>query len=439
MPQSLGRNTRLENIWRTLTRFFSRSANIATGQTAPLVGQVGAFSSESMWSRRWDQEYLEIPVRDGQRARELIELRKRPEIAAALDILTSDVFSSEDGDDLGFGISKTIDDEGTPIDPRILEILVNLIDRVMRGDVLNTVVEEYLVYGDSFRSLVIDPNHTKILKLKQLPTWEMFRIEDEDSNVLRFEQRRYLSGADDSAIYRIHPVVMVHWRYRRLYKYGRSLFEEIVEDSYKLEEAYFAVDKAAMAIGINPNIHLMPAGWTKEQCEAYKQAYENERDQNGRLLTDFFMGQGGDVKKLAGTWNPDLTALIDNVMQRRMRIAMRSRVPPWMIGLPTQGAREIAGQPALAYARFIGSIRAVLVEGLRQIMDLELALNGYTKEQMIYRLTFPKIYTDPQMKSVADLNEDDTDGQQGIEDLDRQRLLLSSNDRNRYSTHDLGN
>jgi hypothetical protein len=140
---------------------------------------------------------------------------------------------------------------------------------------------------------------------------------------------------------------------------------------------------------------------------------------------------GGEIKKLGGTWNPDLSALLDNVLQRRARIAMRSRLPSWLLGLPTQGQRDIAGQPALAYARFIGSIRVVLAEGLRQVIDLELALNGFTSDQMKYNLVFPKIYTNTQTQS----NQAVTDNQEfedspGMEDLDRVRFQL-----NKYSTH----
>jgi hypothetical protein len=431
MPQAPGRNTKLENAWRQITTFFNRTANTPTGQTAPLVGQVGAFSSASFLSRRYDQEYLEIPVRDAYRARALIELRKRSEVSTALDILVGDIFSSEDGDDLGFTIGETLNDAKTPVDPKILEIGLALIDRTMRGTVLNTVVEEFLIYGDSFRSLMLSPDYSQILKIKHLPPWEMFRVEDENGMVERYEQRRMLSTTDPE--YEIHPAICTHWRYRQLYKYGRSLFEEIIEDSNALEQGYFAVDKAAMAIGVNPNVHTMPEGWKKDQCDAYKISYENERDRSGRIMTDFFVLAGGDIKKLSQSWNPDLKALIDNVMQRRMRIAMRSRIPPWMIGLPSQGARDIAGQPALAYARFIGSIRLILTEGLREIINLELALNGMKKDQMQYRIVFPKIYTNTTQQSGIDPGESNL---QGIENLDR---LLSNTARDRYSTFNLGN
>lgn len=435
MPKSTGRNSRLENAWRAILGFFGRTANTPTGQTAPTVPLMGGqFSSQSALTRNYDQEYIELPVRDAFRARRLIDLRQRPEVATALDILVGDVFASQDGDDHGFTVSETLSDNTTPVDPKLRQICLDLIDRLTMGPTLMTVVEEFLIYGDSFRSLVVDSEYSRIVQVKQLPTWEMFRVEDENGVVQRFEQRRMLT--DSEPPYQLHPLVCVHWRYRLQYKYGRSLFGEIIEDSDALEQGYFAVDKAAMAIGVNPNVHTMPPGWTAVQAKAYKQAYEAELQKQRRVMTDFFMEHGGDVKKLSSTWNPDLKALIDNVLQRRMRIAMRSRIPPWMIGLPSQGAREIAGQPALAYARFINSIRIVLLQGIRQILDTELAFHGYTRETMRYRVIFPKIFTDPQAAGFAAMKDDDPDesNAEGIEDLDSRRFVV---ERDRYSTFTL--
>ena len=438
MPQTPGRNTRLENLWRNISNFFARPFNAPTGQTAPLVGQVGYFSSEDVMSRRYDQEYVETPVRDVYRARQLIGLRARPEVSTALDILVGDILSSEDGDDIGLTVGEFLDVKKIiPVDPRLRQICLDCIDRIMMGSVLTTVAEEFLIYGDSFRSCVLDANCTKILRLKQLPTWEMFRVEDEDGVVFRFDQRKYLGEAMDNL--QIHPAICTHWRYRRLYKYGRSMFEEVIPDSDALNQGYFALDKAAMAIGINPNIHVMPQGWTQKQADAYKRSYEIERDRNGRIMTDYFMLNGGDVKKLSATWNPDLKALIDNVLQRRMRIAMRSRIPPWMIGLPTIGAREISGQPALAYARMIGTLRTVLAEGVRQILNLELALNGYTLDQMKYRIEFPRIITDTQVQSglknqdgTPTDNNSEAETEVDVEQLDQ--LSPPSRDFDRFST-----
>jgi hypothetical protein len=425
MPTTSGRNNRLETFWRTITGWTGKLFNTPTGQTSPTIGQTVA-THESPFNRRFDQEYVEIPVRDVFRARNLIGLRQMPEVATAIDTLVGDVFSSEDGDDMGMTIAPTLAD-GSLIDPRMYQIALDCIDRVCRGTDLWTVVEEFLIYGDSFRSILLDSKMSRIERIKQLPTWEIFRVEDLNGDLLRFEQRNMISGP---AQFEIHPMVCVHWRYRRYYKYGRSVFEEILEDAAALDTGYYALDKAAIAIGVNPNVHIMPNGWNDKQRDSYRLGYEREKEQ-GKIVTDFYTAFGGDIKKLGGTWNPDLGALLDNVLQRRARIAMRSRIPPWMLGLPTQGPREIAGQPALAYARFIGTLRIILAEGVRQIIDLELALNGFTAEQLKYRLVFPKIYTSTQAQSAQTATDEETN-LLGIEDLDSFRADL-----NKYSTFSL--
>lgn len=392
MPKSPGRNSLLENVWRTITSFFSSSANVETGESRPGVYST-LFGSSSIFANHPGSDYVEIPIRDALRGRALIELRKNPEISTCLDILADDALSSEDGDEFGIAVAETLDDRVTPVDPVIAEILRAAIKRLF-SNTLKTIIDEYLSYGDSFRSLIFSKDYRQILMLKQLPTWEMFRIEDENGIAIQFEQRQVSHFGDPD--YVIHPAVCMHWRYRTRYKYGRSLFEEMIDDVISLQRGYSALNEAAINTGYNPNVHIMPDNWTPDQMKAYKIAYENERrnaQRTGKIVSDLYIGNKGDVKKL-GNFNPDIKALVDNVAQRRNRLAMRSRIPPWMIGMPTQGARDIAGQPALAYARMIGSIRTALIGPVRTILNTELLLNGIPPEKMEYRLTMPKLYTD---------------------------------------------
>ena len=90
---------------------------------------MGRFSSETLHSRRYDEEYIEIPVRDAARARQLIALRSQPEVATAIDILVGDIFSSEDGDDLGFSVAETLNDNVTQTDSKLREIAIACIER----------------------------------------------------------------------------------------------------------------------------------------------------------------------------------------------------------------------------------------------------------------------------------------------------------------------
>lgn len=398
MPISPGRNSIFENFFRAATGFVKETQRAFTGQTAPRAGNYATFSSESLLSRNYDEEAISYAVRDPFRASKLNVINKAPEVKTAIRIIRDDVFSSESGDSDGFMIGAFRFDGETPVDPNILRIANACINRVFRGETMGTVVKEFLSTGDSFRSIILDDNFKKVVRLKALPTWEMFRVEDGDENILRFEQRKTRSIQAEPEFV-INPVVCVHWRYDREQKYGQALFEESKEDVDSLALGYRSLDRASTAVGINPNIHIMPTGSSDKIAESYKQKHEDERRRQGGMITDYYVLFGGDVKKVGQ--GSDVTALVENVGERRQRLNMQSRVPPWMMGIPSAGAKDISGQPALSYARYIGAVRAVFAEGVRQVINLELALNDYSAEDFDYEIVFPKFYTEIQQQSLG--------------------------------------
>ena len=355
---------------------------------------VGNISVSALGAGMDGRELRFTPVRSPARARRLSELASLPEVGTMISMICLDVFSSQDGDDLGFVVADTLQDGETPVDPRVKEILTALIVRCLDGNKLETVVQEMLEGGDGFRSILLDKGLTKVVRLKELPAWEMFRIEDEDGDVIRFEQRQY--AQQQEAVYTINPAVCVHWRFRRNRLYGRALFEEMWEDGKSLNNGYESLNSGIISAGVNPNVHTMPLGTDAQYKDSYKRQVEEVR-RRGKTITDYYCdppikdgGTGGTVTKMATSWNPDLSGLLDNVDRRRRRFAMQGRVPLYLLGMETSGSKDIAGQPALAYSRFINGIRANLSEGIKQICNVELALNGIYDAQ--YRLQWPKVY-----------------------------------------------
>jgi len=403
----------LERIWQSITSF---ARTPIQGQQRPLSTYLSTNDSTGL-SRQYDLEISEYPIRDTQKARQLIEMYEYcPEIATGINEVSDSVWSSDDGDDQGFamrkppqGFAPTLNDNETRIDPMVEKILRRLIDEVIGGTTLELAAERILAYGDAFASLDVDTRRKRVNRVLFLPTWEMFRVEDNQGQLLGFQQRRYLS--DDEGI-GFHPILCTHWRYRRKVLYGRSLFYESIDDRHKLKAATEDLASASRAVGVNPSIHQMPDSVDEDYRAEYKRAYEAKKSQC--VVTDFYLMYGADIRKVSTT-NPDLKALADNVLMWRARIIMRSRVPPWLMGLPTVGAREIAGQPALAYARFINRVRMALTEGIKQICNLELALNGISKEQWQYRIIWPRIATNPY---GIDRGVDDESGNALIQDLD---------------------
>lgn len=395
-------NQFLSGIWQSITSFVP-----ILGQQRSRVGKLGN-NDFSYLDRNYDLEISEFPIRDPIKARQLIEMREYcPEVATAINEIADSVWSSEDGDDQGYGVAPTLNDNETKIEPEVERIVRRILEEVIPPTELEPAVEGMMGDGDAFASIGINLAKMQVSKVLFLPTWEMFRLESNDGQLWGFEQRKYLQGSDAICI---HPIACVHWRYRRKKLYGRALFNESTEDWDRLKQGTDDLTAASRAIGVNPNLHIMPESCDEEYRKAYKRAYEAKKATG--VVTDFYLTSGADVRKLAQQ-NPDLSALADNVLELRRRIAMRSRVPFYLLGLENKGAKEIAGQPALAYARFINRVRAYVTVGIRQVCNLELALSGIPQERWKYRIVWPTIYTNPYapvLNSEANL--------QGIEDLD---------------------
>jgi hypothetical protein len=381
-------NNFFQRIW---SAFFPSATNaVPEGRQRSLAYLVGF--DDTYIGRNYDLEITERPVRDPQRAKELIELVEYcPEIGLALTELADSVWSSSDGDDQGFRIGDCVDQaEEVPIDPEVQKILQRLIDDVIGGLNLELVPWRLCAFGDCFASLGVDLKAREIRSILFLPTWEMFRVEDDQGNLNCFEQRRYLT---DGEALQFHPIRLVHWRYKRKSLYGQPLWNGgILEDWKNLREATTDLAMASRAIGANPNKHIMPCGYDEGYKVEYKAAYEIAKKQ-GQVL-DFYLDNGADIQKV-GQRDSDLSSMINNVNLWRSRVAMSTGLPQWMFGLQTGGAQDIAGQPALKYARQVNRLRMSIVDGIKQICDLELALKGIPRERWLYKIEFPTIKTDP--------------------------------------------
>ena len=416
-----GRNKKLENIWQSLSGFVrsllpGQQRSLVTNPNYEFVGDATSIS------RRYDLEIEEYPVRDPIRATMLIEMLEYcPEVATSIDILRKSCLLSDDGDDFGFTIATDLNDK-SPVNPEVYKVLMNLVETVLYGQTLEPAVDRMLGAGDCFAVLGTDRAVSRLTKVLFLPTWEMFRIEDNKGELLGFQQRRNLADANPI---QFHPINLVHWRYRRKTLYGRALFREsaVCGDWERLKAATNDLANGARAIGINPTLHIMPPCTEEAYRKEYKRRYE-ERMKVG-IVTDFYLMNGADLRKLSDT-NPDLKALIDTVQLWRSRIVMKAQIPPWMFGLGTEGAREIAGQPALFFARHVNDLRTAFSTGLRHIFNLELALHGFRREEWRYRIIYPKIYVDP-LERQDDPVEAGESNASGIEDLDFVKINSNGN------------
>ena len=380
-----------------------------------------------------DRDLDEIPFRDPRYARELMNfVDHNPEVDTAQEIFSDYALGSEIGDERGFAITEN---EFHPF-PRTVAIAQELQRRILYSVDFQMVVDRFMRYGDCFGNIAIDFDKMQITGFQLLPTWQTFRVEAGDivglnqmvqdgklssGELIRFEQWRRMNDADPIIL---HPMNVVHWRYRQKNKYGRSHYRVAIEDGGRLDRAIEVLEAVSSEIGYNPTVHVMPSGTDN----IYKQQYKAEFQERLKLgpVTHIFLEQGAGISRV-GQLPANETSLRDNVELWRSRIGMISRIPPWLLG-ERRGLRDLGAQPALSFSIAVGSVRICLAKGLKQLINTELALQGIPKNEWQYNIQFPKIYTNPFAEQDTNLEGiEDNDGTDKKESLDFNQFLKSIN------------
>lgn len=390
----LARNPIYDRISRLVDRIKSIGKSTPVGSQRPLSQRLSGAHGDSLISRYHD---LEIPingglVRDAVRLRNLLEMRTYcPEIKKSIAIQRDDAFSSEHGDDLGISVSEWVDRENKiPIDPEVKYLIEDFIYSHFNAEFCKPILAESLSLGDSFCEIVYDLKSRKIDRLLRLPVGEMFRVEDDHGQLLRFEQRRYISDNTGGIAY--HPQQIVHWRYQPQHLYGESLYEESVADWEDLKRGEIDLAKACRDLGVIPVQHEMAPEMDKDALDDYKADHQAAKKEF--LITDLYTMSGVNIRRISTT-AANLTPLVDRVLMRRRRLAMACRTPTYLLGIEETAAKQLSGQPASSYSRHIASVRQSFSTGVNQVLDLHLWLNGVPPDRWRYRLQYPKIVVNP--------------------------------------------
>jgi hypothetical protein len=360
----------------------------ATGQQRPYQFMVG--SDDTLQGRYFDQE---IPwlgaVRDSARANQLHEMRElSSEVGTAINMLCDDALSHYTGD-TGLSIGEYVDaDDKVSIDPATKEIVNRFIYQNAPTNEIRCWMDEYLSTGDCFIEIIFDRATTRIENFLVLPTWEMFRIEDNSGRLVGYQQRRHLSDTSRE----FHPLQIIHCRYQRKKLYGRALFDELRADWSGLKSAEDDWARACREVGLNPLVHYMPPCADEDYRRKYI-AIHKARMQIGSI-NHYYLDNEAKIEN-ASTLPPSLKELSDRVDKKRRKFFQRARIPPWLAGFESSGAKEIAGLPGESFSRHINAIRQVLSDGLGYAIELELALNGITGDQARFRLKYPEIIVNP--------------------------------------------
>ncbi|MEM9116873.1 MAG: hypothetical protein AAGD09_03210 [Cyanobacteria bacterium P01_F01_bin.56] len=376
----------------------------------------------------YDQEHSEYPIRDHKRALLLMDsiygTEREKIFNDVLSIAESATFSSADGDDRGFTIGDFLQDGKTPVDPNVKTIALEVIRRrngdhfVIGGSRLQPAVREFLGYGDSFWQLGIerDGNGYAVIDSLKMPCWEMFRKESDTGQLIQFEQRRRLMEAQPSFVF--PAIKILHFRYRKRGLYGQSIFDGSLIKRARYQSSESNLDKVTNDTGSTPYDFEYPDGFTSEQQEQFKEKWD-QKTKDG-TVTAIWRPPGMKVNRL-GSDVPNFGPLI-NYSRHLEYGLLPAGFPMWLIpGMETKGARDISGAPERAYVRMVNDFRAVLTDGIRKAIDIELFLKLGPDEyqakvmDMGYSIVWPKITIPDRAGNPAVDEESDA---VGIDDLD---------------------
>lgn len=337
-------------------------------------------------SRRYDLEIEENPIRDPAISREILELNQWCyEVFHSLEMAADDAFASSDGDDRGWSIADTLDDDETPVNPEVFAIAEEIRLRkqdfsayVIGGDRLKKGLRWALGKGEFFLELGIEregisQNKSKdfgIAKTLYLPTFEMFRKETDQGELIGFEQRKYLSSSDPDYFFEPHKII--HTRHSENFLYGRSLWYTSLDAWRDVKQAADNLVRAANALAVSPDIHILD-----KVSEAERQRYEQElqlRRKQGIIVDYVLRSKDHDIRKMDNV-NPELTGLIDTLLQCRYRLIIPGFPTFFFPGLESSGGtKELSRSPDRRYSRMRHGWCQLLTGTIKQVIDTEIIL-----------------------------------------------------------------
>lgn len=377
-------------------------------------------------------------TRTPEMAKELENLKAiSGDVQITLRSAATDVFSSQNGDVMGFWCDEIIDKEGSKIDPQVKEIADELFTRkqgdneyVIGGDFLERAIEDFLLTGDSFLEIgyskLPGKNEYHVNTTRFLPVWEMFVVADEQTGLIsHYEQRR--------SLYDSHPIVFEPWKivqfsYRKKTLYGQSLFSwQAIEAAKALREANFDIQNRSKTMSLNPDVFTLPEGYNAERGRRFE-AYI--RDKQARKDDDLILLLPGMSYQKGAPTEPDLSSHLSYIENLRTQI-IPGGFPLWYYPGMSDDTKDLMGQPSTMYSRFRNKCCGVIAKGVREVLDNELILRlGVDKFQEIksqpnggYIIKFPEFIVNPNLVNQYADNQDTEE----MENQDTESSNQSSN------------
>ncbi|NJR69324.1 MAG: hypothetical protein HC771_12180 [Synechococcales cyanobacterium CRU_2_2] len=335
-----------------------------------------------------DEPIVRLILGDRELTEELCKMAAwSREAIGVVEFLSSDPFQQLGGETSSWHLSPTKDgtDDGVKTHPDTLAIgrdlaaRLNGKDYILGGDRMRSLLRSALFFGDGFAELEIskDGNTYGITGLVDIPSLQVFPVTDAlgklDNYVIR--TGRYSEASEPKIEIPWWKVLQVSHQQRGIL--GTPLLQPQVDQAWRpLQSVAEDLLDVLRANGTAPWVHTFGVNTTEEDAEAYRLRIEEER--GSRILTDLYMANGGKVERAPGG-DRSIAAILE-AFRGYQSLMIPPGVPSYLFaGLQSQdSAKEIAGQPALAYARKIAALRSLVGAQIRWAVSLEIVLRrGY--------------------------------------------------------------
>lgn len=345
----------------------------------------------SMNRRKIYDEYDQMDIED-------------PEISSALDIYADNCIDGDSENDEVITI-KTEDD-------RVKEVLEGVKKRLNLDIELWSIARNIAKYGEDFEELVVDDKLTPY-RIKNLKGKYMIRNEDIYGR-LKEDAFLQLDEKTEEIIARFKKWQVVHFRIKtdRSSKYGRSILYPIrkvykqlamMEDSLVIARLVRAPLRYKYLIdteGLTPEEAL-------EHIDRVKRKLKKRRTidpRTGKMRLEFnpmsveediFIatkpGSRADVGVLQGQLNLGQLKDIEYFQNKKFT---GLKVPKAYLGLERDvNAKATLTEQDVQFARTVRRIQYALQEGLRQIFDFALIMQGIVPDTVEYQIGLPVIST----------------------------------------------
>ena len=322
-----------------------------------------------------------------------------PTAIATLDFLSTDPFQQIGGQTGSWFVSNTKNgkEDGDPTHPEVLRLTEDQrsrLDRkqfVLGGDSLQPVLRDALSFGDGFAEMEISKTQSGEYEISRLVKHHSLLVHPEFKNGRIVSYRIHGNG------FRSEPLTVPWWKMLHVSlggkdSLGKPLFQAQVDAAWKpMKETAEDLRDVVRASGTAPWVHSFGPEATDDYIEDYQSSIEAERE--SRILTDLYMRYGGKIEKAAGG-----EKAVESLLQVAKHYQLKM-IPP---GIPAylfpgldadKSAKELSGQPALAYARKIANLQSLLGTQIRWALSINIVLNkgwDFFVENGQFEVVWPK-------------------------------------------------